>query len=246
MDNEKKKITKRVGVIFSVLLVLIIVVLLILKYQVEGEQNMPFNLGKIIVISTAEGVSEENPEVTWDLNIVQNNDIYIKIDKNKNYKETEIISKITLDNFNVTKSPKKGKVVIYRPSISENKTYERLEEYKVKDKIEYIGSSESNIKNLQIANQGGVLLLRLSIEDLGKYTSQDDTEIRHDGTLLSKIEVTKEEIISQVTFDLTITLTSGISYKGTVTVNIPSGNIQDEGTSSREITNFKDVIFKRT
>ena len=246
MDNEKKKITKRVGVIFSVLLVLIIVVLLILKYQVEGEQNMPFNLGKIIVISTAEGVSKENPEVTWDLNIVQNNDIYIKIDKNKNYKETEIISKITLDNFNVTKSPKKGKVVIYRPSISENKTYEHLEEYKVKDKIEYIGSSESNIKNLQIANQGGVLLLRLSIEDLGKYTSQDDTEIRHDGTLLSKIEVTKEEIISQVTFDLTITLTSGISYKGTVTVNIPSGNIQDEGTSSREITNFKDVIFKRT
>lgn len=32
----------------------------VLKYQVEGEKNMPFNLGKIIVISSACTVNDSN------------------------------------------------------------------------------------------------------------------------------------------------------------------------------------------
>lgn len=240
-----KRIIKTAVTLFIVTLILIIIVLLILKYQIEGEKNMPFKLGKIMIISTAEGIHKEEAEETWNLNIMQNNDIYIEIDKNKNYKDTEIIDKITLDNFKIISNSEVGEITIYKPTTNENKTYEYLDEFIVNDKLEYIGSTQTNIKNLEIANQGGMILLRYTIKDASEYTSNEDNEIQHDGTLLAKTGISLEQIQFEVEFDLNITLKSGISYKGTVNLKLPVGNIIDEGTSSIEITDFKDVVFKR-
>lgn len=248
MDNVNKNIKRLIKIavtLFIVILILIIVVLLILKYQVEGEKNMPFQLSKIMIISTAEGVSKEENKISWNLDIMQNNDIYIEITKNKNYKDTEIIDKITIDNFKMLSTPEIGEFTIYRPTTNENKTYEYLDDFIVNDKLEYIGSTQSNIKNLELANQGGMILYRYSLKNVSEYYSEEDTEIQHDGTLLAKTNVTLEQIQCEVSFDITILLKSGISYKGTVTLNLPAGNIVDEGTSSVEITDFEDVVFKR-
>ncbi len=48
-------------VITTVILTLIITIicLLMLKYSVEGENNMPFELSQLIVVSTAEGLDVE-------------------------------------------------------------------------------------------------------------------------------------------------------------------------------------------
>lgn len=240
-----KKIIKTAVTLFIVALILIIIVLLILKYQIEGEKNMPFKLGKIMVISTAEGIHKEEAEETWNLDVMQNNDIYIEIDKNKNYKDTEIIDKITLENFKIISNSEVGEITIYKPTTNENKTYEYVDEFIIKDKLEYTGSTQTNIKNLEIANQGGMILLRYTIKDVSEYTSNEDKEIQHDGTLLAKTGISLEQIQFEVEFDLSITLKSGISYKGTVNLKLPVGNIIDEGTSSVEITDFKDVVFKR-
>ena len=245
ITKNKKKILRIATSMFIIALMISIVILIILKYQVEGEKNMPFRLGKIMIISTAEGLHKDETDVKWDLDLVQNNDIYIEIEKNKNYKDVEIIDKITLDNFKVISNTKTGNINIYRPSSDENKTYEYLEQYKIKDKLEYTGSSQTNIKNLEIANQGGTILLRYSIENLGEYTSNEDEEIRHDGTLLSKAGIELEQIQCEVSFDLNITLKSGVNYKGTVNLKLPAGNLIGEGTSSTEITDFRDVVFKR-
>lgn len=246
MENKNmKRIIKTAVTLFIVILIIIIIVLLILKYQIEGEKNMPFKLGKIMIISTAEGVHKEEAEETWNLNIMQNNDIYIEIDKNKNYKDTEIIEKITLDNFKIISNSEVGEITIYKPTTNENKIYEYVDEFIIKDKLEYIGSTQTNIKNLEIANQGGMILLRYTIKNVSEYTSNEDNEIQHDGTLLAKTGISLEQIQFEVEFDLSITLKSGITYKGTVNLKLPVGNIIDEGTSSVEITDFKEVVFKR-
>ena len=245
INKNMKKIIKTATVISIAVLLIIVVVLLILKYQVEGEKNMPFELNKIMVISTAEGIQKTENQATWDLNIMQNNDVYIEINKNKNYKDTEIIDKITLNNFRTISNPKVGELIIYRPTTNENKTYEYLDEFIVKDNLEYVGSSESNIKNLELANQGGMILFRYCIKNVSEYSSSEDTQIQHDGTLLAKTGVSLEQIQSEVAFDIIITLKSGISYKGTINLKLPSGNLVEEGTSSLEITNFDDVVFKR-
>lgn len=78
----------------------------------------------------------------------------------------------------------------------------------------------------------------------GTYSS-DDEEIKHDGTILSKIGIVDEEIKFNISFDITIELVSGTSYTGTVTLDLPVGDITTAGTTNYEKTDFSDVIFKR-
>ena len=78
----------------------------------------------------------------------------------------------------------------------------------------------------------------------GKYSS-DEEEIRHDGTILSKANIDYEDIKFNISFDISIELISGTTYTGTLTLDMPAGNILQEGTSNTEKTDFSDVIFKR-
>ena len=72
-------------VIVMIAIILFILGMIVLKYNVEGETNMPFQLKKIILISSSEGVDKEAGENKWAFDINQNNDIYLYIEKNQNY-----------------------------------------------------------------------------------------------------------------------------------------------------------------
>ncbi len=51
METDKRKQTIKFYVAVTVLvLILIIIAIIMIKYEVEGEQNMPFKLSKIIVV----------------------------------------------------------------------------------------------------------------------------------------------------------------------------------------------------
>lgn len=76
----------------------------------------------------------------------------------------------------------------------------------------------------------------------GVYESE---EIKQDGTLLSKIGVTYEEIKFNVSFDITIELIDETKFTGTVTLDLPTGDITNFGVSNTEKTDFSDIIFKR-
>ena len=226
---KAKKIIKFFIVVFVLTLVITVISLLMLKYAVEGEGNMPFELSQLIVVSTAEGIDTEGEENTWNFDLAQNNDIYIYISKNKNYKDTEIIKSVTLNNFKVENSPNVGKITIYRPTENEGKIYEYKEEYEIQNSITYAGSEFTNAKKLEIANQGGILLLRIT----------------HNGTILAKSGLNYDNIKCKVNFDMVIELASGIKFTGNIAINLPTGNILIDGTSEYEKRDFKDVIFKR-
>ena len=102
----------------------------------------------------------------WNFDLAQNNDIYIHISKNKNYKEKEIIKSIRLDNFTINKKPTKGDITIYRPSKSEDKVFEYNDEYIVNDNLIFQGTETTNLKQLEIANQGAVIVFRCSNKNL--------------------------------------------------------------------------------
>lgn len=245
-DEIVKKIIHIFIIIFITVLIGTIIALLILKYNVEGEDSVPFELAKIMVISTAEGIDilDEQTENKWNLNIVQNNDIYLEISKNKNYEETEIIDKIIIDNLQIEQSPNIGTIKLYKPTQKENITYENTEENEIKETLEYIGKESSSTKNLEIANQGGLVLFRYSIEDLGKYTSNDE-EIKHDGTILKAQNIDYKDIQCKISFDLSIELKSELAYTTTITLDLPAGNVTEEGTSYYQRTDLKDLIFRR-
>ena len=77
MEKEvKKRILKKYIFISFLLIAISVSILLMVKYNVEGEKNLPLELNKIIIKSTINAQSNAS-ENLWDLNLEQNNDIYI-------------------------------------------------------------------------------------------------------------------------------------------------------------------------
>lgn len=244
MKISRKAIHLIIG-ICVIIAVTIFVGITMVKYEVEGEKNMPFELSKIMIVSTAEGFANEDSEYKWDFDIFQNNDVYISIVKNEDYKKTEVIDRIVINNFTINEEPQKGEIVIYKPDNESTMSYSCKEEFEVTESLEYIGATESNLENLQIGNQGGSIIFRVSNKNLYTYQSNDDKQIIHDGTLLAKANIKNEEIKCKISFDIIIELKSEKKYKGTVTLELPEGNIVKNGQESIEITNLDDVVFKR-
>lgn len=214
----------------------------ILKYHVEGETNLPFNISKIAIISNTEGKDQEGTN-KWNLSLNQNNDIYIYIEKNSEYKKVEVIESVMLENFKIINDSNIGEKNIYRPKSTGTSILKNKEEYKV-EKLEYIGDLESDIRNLKISNQGGIILFRYSLDNIGTYASDADEEIKFD-ELLKKTNLKIDDLKSKISFDIIIKLKSGKSFKANIELDTPSGDIVEEGTSNIEITDLNNIVFKR-
>jgi len=245
-DNSKvNKLILKSAYITIVVLIIAVIALIILKYNVEGEKNMPFKLSRIIVISNAEGYQEkENKDYLWDVEVYQTNDIYLNIEKNKNYKEIELIKSVIIENIKIEQIPSVGNIELYRATNEEKEIFNYKEEYKINDKLEYIGNINSDLKNLKISNQGNTLVLRVVNKTDKKYTS-NEKEFEHSGKLLEKVGISYEQIKSKISFDLVISLESGIAFRATIELELPVGDIIQEGASSIEIKDMKNIVFKR-
>lgn len=245
MDKEKKKQTIKlcIAVVIFVIIILLVVAIMI-RYQVEGDKNMPFNLSKIIVISTAEG-NEAEGDKKWNFEVFQNNDVYIFIDKNEDYwGEEKIIKNVRIENINVTSAPTKGEIKTYMPNSVEGRLFSYTDEYVVNEGLEFKGGEESNPQTLEIGTNGGNIVFSFSNTGLGTYSSDKGEEITHDGTLLKSFDITNEDLKFNVSFDIVITV-DNCSYRGNMSLELPCGDIVEEGTCDIELTDFSDVIFKR-
>ena len=77
--EERRDIIKKAlaaGILFTLILTAVAVVL---RYNEEGEENMPFEISKILIVSTAIG-DETNISITdTEYEVIQNNGIHIDI-----------------------------------------------------------------------------------------------------------------------------------------------------------------------
>lgn len=247
-DNFRRLINTKafhVAMVITIIAIILFVVgIIILKYQVEGETNMPFDVTKVTLISSSESMDKDSGGNRWAFDINQNNDIYIYIEKNKNYTSKEIIKSVTIDNIKVEKEKELGKIDFYRPNISDQGgTFSNTEENLIQT-IKYDGDMESNLKSLKIANQGGIIAFRYANDKIAEYTSNEE-EINHN-ELLKKANIKEEDLKAKIYFDLTIETVSGKEYKANLSFELPIQGVVDKGISSTEITDLKDVIFKRT
>ena len=132
MDKDKVQKLKFIIAIFIIVLVIAFVAFRIIKYQTEGEKNMPFNLSKIIVVSTAqkEDITQENGQNNlWNFNIIQTNDVYISIERNKNNtKKDEKIKNISINNIEIIEKPTVGELKPYMPNSLEGENYKYTDE----------------------------------------------------------------------------------------------------------------------
>lgn len=245
ITEGKKQTIKLVIAIFALVLVITFALIIMMKYEVEGETNMPFKLSKIRIIGTAEGVEKEESDLKWDFSIYQNNDIYFYIDQNEETAQEDLLIKnIEISNIQVTKAPQKGTIQTYMPNSEAGRLYSYDEQFLVQDSLTYKGASQSSSTNLEIGSKGGTAWIRFSNTSIGDYSSDKDEEIVHDGSLLEKIKATKEEISFEISFDFMIETTEN-KYKANINLQLPTGDLAAEKTCYLEKTDMSDIIFKR-
>lgn len=247
MLNKLRGITKTKSfhicmIIIIITVILFVVGMLVLRYNVEGEKNMPFELSKITIISSQEGIDDEQTDTRWSFDVHQANDIYLYIEKNNEYDKTEIIKSININNFQI-ETENKDNVKIYKPDTEEENVLFKYKDENIVENIEYLGDVESDLKNLKISNQGGIIAFRCSNNYVTKYKS-DEEEINH-SELLKKAGITEEKLRMSLTFNLNIILESGKEYQAEVKTELPTGNVIEEGNTSTEITDLTDIVFKR-
>ena len=187
-ESKKQKIKFSVSIII-ISIVISLAIFAFVRYQVEGEKNMPFNLGKIIVISSASTspvtntqINEENTEVAveqqekylWEENVIQTNDVYIYLDKNNNYKEEEIIKNVRIENIQILKNVNLGKIQVYMPNSLEGELYKYTNDFLVNSTLTYKGAPSDNKKMLEIGNQGGCVCFSFANMGVGIYKSNED------------------------------------------------------------------------
>ena len=227
-----------------IIFILFVVGVVSLKYNVEGEGNPPFSLSKISIISNIEGTDVEDSQNKWNLKADQNNDIYLYIKKNENYKYTETISSVLLNNFKVEEQPKIWNLQLFKPYSNLDSVIFKNNDDNKADSIEYTGDTDSSIKEMKISNQGGLIVFRYAVSDIGNYISNDDEQINH-SELLKKLSVNNDDLKFIISFDITINLDSKKSYKANMSLDLPIGNVVDDGMQSTENNDLDSIIFKR-
>lgn len=240
---SKKRTIHAFVLIFILIMIILIASLLMFKYHVEGETNLPFELKKINVISTAESSITQDEEDIWHAGILQKNDIFFVIEKNDEYKKDEAIKKISFENFVIIKTNENMVVDIYKPTTSIN-TYNYSEEYKIQN-LEYVGGQSTNTETLQINNQGGLIGFSVTSGNLGEYIFSENEKLPSDGRLLEKAGIKAEDMNFNISFDLIIETESNHKFKANITLDLPTGNILQDGVGTLEDTELTNVIFKR-
>ena len=244
ITQEKKQTIKLVVAISILVLILVFVGIVIMKYEVEGETNMPFVLSKISIISQSLGTDKTVEGMRWAFDVNETNDIYLYIDKNEGNNQEELIKSVKIDSMNVNIAPTIGQTNFYKPDITDVNLFFKDSAENVINSLEYAGDVESDIKNLKISNQGGIVAFRYSINNVAEYTSNDDEQIEHKD-LLNKAGVDYNNLKSNISFDLTINLESGKVFKSNINLDLPLDNVVQEGVVSKEITDVEQFIFKR-
>ncbi len=241
---SKKRIIHASIVFFVIAMIILVAILLMFKYNVEGERNLPFKLKEINIVSTAESDIKKDKNEEWNAKIMQKNDIFFVIEKNSNYKKEDAIKKVCFENFQITKANKNMIVNIYKPTVSSSK-YEYSDEYKIENSLEYLGGQSTNTETLQINNQGGVIGFSIASDNIGEYTFSENETLPSDGRLLAKAGVKLEDISFKVSFDMIIETESNHKFKSNIVLDLPIGNIIKEGVGTLKDTELQNVIFKR-
>lgn len=222
------------------ILAILILLSIGIRSFIKSDTKIPFEISKITIVSTVNGENQESidNEHIWNLNVIQNNDMYIDIYKNEG---NEIIDKVIIDSFRLEKIPQKGEAYIYGPNKG-IRLFENTEKNTVEDELTFISGEISDAQNLKVSDEGGLVMLRCSNKFVVNYTG-DDNYVIHDGNLLKKSGITQEEIELTISFYLSIETKSGKRFRTKITLDLPNGDIIQNENTAKEVDG-SEFIFK--
>lgn len=222
----------------------IIVVALMIVYHYDGEMKMPFIIDKILIVSSADGKNKSDNDMKWNIDINQYSDIYIKISKNTKVDKTEFLKSVRIENMTVENADN-NQVKFYMPNSSNADSLFVYDDMYLFDKnLTYQAGAVDDPKTLKIGNQGGTIVFRTAKMNIANYSADSKGSINYNGLLLKNVNISSESLKYKIKFDLIIE-TSSVTYKTTLSYELPIGKIEDEGISKFYAEDFDKIIFKR-
>ena len=177
----------------------------------------------------------------------QNNDIYIYIQKNKDIETQAKIKSIQINRMMITEKNKIGDISVLLPTSNKiNQIFLASTENYLNKNITYYANTTDNLERQEICQDGGMIAFRISNQNIGQYVSNEDIEIKYDKSLLEKAGIEEENLKFTFEIDLKIELENNEKYKGTITLELPVDTFEKGGAVNKEITDLKEIIFKRT
>ncbi len=240
MKTKKRKAIEISGIIIIAVIILTIVGIILLKYHVEGETDLPYTIKQMVIISSANGKNEITEENKWNVDVYQNTDIYFDIERNDEHKWAESIKNVTIENIQINKEDLKP----YMPSNEGEENFTYTDNNIIEDKIIYEVDKNKDLKNKKITTEGGIIAISFCNSNIGKYVGNED-KITYDGTLLKKLGLTFEDIKTIIKFDLIVETEAGKKYKAEIDLDIPKEDITEIGISKITDTELKTIVFKR-
>ena len=80
--------------------------------------------------------------------------------------------------------------------------------------------------------------------NIGNFISNEVEEISYDGKMLETMGIKQEDLQFEVNFDFIIKTTKN-NYKTNISLQLPCGDMSQEGKASFEKTDNSEYIFKR-
>lgn len=242
MKTKKRKAIEISGIIVIAVILITAIAVILLKYNVEGESNMPYIVKKMVVISTANGINTPTEQMKWNIKINQNTDIYFEIERNESHWSTENIKNVKIQNIKISNNKYTPKP--YQPSADSGNMFNYTENNIIQREIIYEVDKNKDTKNKKITTEGGIVAISFCNTNIGEYQGNSE-KITYDGTLLKKIGITYEEIKTNIQFDLVLETVNGKKYKAEIKLDLPEEDITEKGIIKNEDTELKNVVFKR-
>lgn len=244
MKTKKRRKIETSGIIIIAVMLITIVAIMLLKYNVEGETDMPYVLKKMVVISTANGTNTQTDENKWNISINQNTDIYFDIERNTEHKSTENIRNIKIQNIQIIGTeyytPK-----AYMPSSETEEMFNYIDNNIIQNELIYDVGKDKDTQNKKITTEGGIVAISFCNPNIATYKGNED-KMTYDGTLLNKVGITLEQIKATIKFDLVLETASGKKYKAEINLQTPADDITKTGIVINEDIELKNIVFKRT
>ena len=242
MKTKKRRAIEISGIIIVIAIILTAIGVILLKYNVEGETDLPYVIKQMVIISTANGKNEftEDSVNRWHVDVYQNTDIYFDIERNDEHKLSDSIKSIMIENIQIDDENVKP----YMPSTEGEDNFIYSEYNIIQDRIVYEVDKNKDLKNKKITTERGIIAISFCNTQIGQYVGNED-KLTYDGTLIKKVGKTIDDIKVNVKFDLILETEANKKYKAEINLDLPEEDITETGISKIIDTELKRVVFKR-
>ncbi|MBE5821714.1 MAG: hypothetical protein E7311_03890 [Clostridiales bacterium] len=246
---EIKEILKRKKEIAIVILVILIMIVIAIISGNNETEIIPFQITNITITSNANANSNNSePSKKWNLNIYQNNDIYIEFagvqDSEKISKKNSRIKEIYVENFTNSQGPILGSSIsMYKLSDDENKLFEFNDTYRFENKLNFeVVEKDASPYKKQVNKNNGQICFSVVNNNI-KNIEISDEEVKFDGTLINIAQIDANEIVFTESFDIVIITEANNKYVAKVSLVLPCADITG-GFGLNENVDVSNIKFE--